>query len=128
MATITLRWSDARTPSELRKKRIVVCPASSSRNWSRLFARIRGSCRFARKERTRTRGERERAASEGRSVTLELDVPAALDEIERRAIEATLDYTGGDKTRAARALGIGRKTLYRKLQQYNGEAEEGGKG
>ena len=76
----------------------------------------------AREERTRTRGERERAASEGRTVTLELDVPAALDEIERRAIEATLDYTGGDKTRAARALGIGRKTLYRKLRQYEGEA------
>ncbi|HEX6182334.1 MAG TPA: sigma 54-interacting transcriptional regulator, partial [Pyrinomonadaceae bacterium] len=76
--------------------------------------------RAAREERTRTRGERERAASEGRSVTLELDVPASLDEIERRAIEATLDYTGGDKTRAARALGIGRKTLYRKLRQYEG--------
>jgi two-component system response regulator HydG len=75
----------------------------------------------AREERTRTRGERVRAASEGRSVTLELDVPASLDEIERRAIEATLDYTGGDKTRAARALGIGRKTLYRKLRQYEGE-------
>ncbi|MFL6257663.1 MAG: sigma 54-interacting transcriptional regulator [Pyrinomonadaceae bacterium] len=74
-----------------------------------------------REERTRTRGERERAASEGRTVTLEMDVPASLDEIERRAIEATLDYTGGDKTRAARALGIGRKTLYRKLRQYEGE-------
>ena len=75
----------------------------------------------AREERARTRGERVRAASEGRTVTLELDVPAALDEIERRAIEATLDYTAGDKTRAARALGIGRKTLYRKLRQYEGE-------
>jgi two-component system response regulator HydG len=75
----------------------------------------------AHEERTRTRGERVRAASEGRRVTLEMDVPAALDEIERRAIEATLDYTGGDKTRAARALGIGRKTLYRKLRQYEGE-------
>ena len=76
-----------------------------------------------REERTRTRGERERAASEGRTVTLELDVPATLDEIERRAIEATLDYTAGDKTRAARTLGIGRKTLYRKLQQYKGGDE-----
>ncbi|HWW75401.1 MAG TPA: sigma-54 dependent transcriptional regulator, partial [Pyrinomonadaceae bacterium] len=77
--------------------------------------------RAAREERTRTRGERERAAAEGRSVTLALGVPATLDEIERRAIEATLDYTGGDKTRAARSLGIGRKTLYRKLRQYEGE-------
>ena len=54
-----------------------------------------------------------RAAAEGRSVTLTLDVPATLDDIERRAIEATLDYTAGDKTHAARSLGIGRKTLYR---------------
>jgi DNA-binding NtrC family response regulator len=44
-----------------------------------------------------------------------------MDEIERQAIEATLDYTNGDKTHAARALGIGRKTLYRKLEQYNGD-------
>jgi two-component system NtrC family response regulator len=51
-------------------------------------------------------------------VKLEIEVPATVEEIERRAIEATLDYTGGDKTRAARALGIGRKTLYRKLKEY----------
>jgi DNA-binding NtrC family response regulator len=78
--------------------------------------------RVVQDERARTRDERERAAQEGRQVKLEIEVPAPIDEIERRAIEATLDYTGGDKTRAARALGIGRKTLYRKLQQYNGEA------
>ncbi|HEV7892286.1 MAG TPA: sigma 54-interacting transcriptional regulator [Pyrinomonadaceae bacterium] len=77
--------------------------------------------RTVEEERSRTRGERERAAAEGRSLTLEIEVPATIDEIERRAIEATLDYTGGDKTRAARALGIGRKTLYRKLRQYDGE-------
>ena len=46
-----------------------------------------------------------------------------MEEIERQAIEATLDYTKGDKSHAARALGIGRKTLYRKLEQYNGEPE-----
>ncbi len=71
-------------------------------------------------ERSRLRGERARAANEGRAVTLEISVPSTMDDIERHAIEATLDYTAGDKTRAARALGIGRKTLYRKLQQYNG--------
>jgi len=82
--------------------------------------------RTVHEERSRTRGERERAAAEGRSLKLEVAVPATIDEIERRAIEATLDYTGGDKTRAARALGIGRKTLYRKLRQYEAEAEEQG--
>ena len=67
------------------------------------------------------RAERAQAASEGRSATLEIDVPSSMDEIERRAIEATLDYTSGDKTRAARLLDIGRKTIYRKLEQYNGQ-------
>ncbi|HEY0078342.1 MAG TPA: sigma 54-interacting transcriptional regulator [Pyrinomonadaceae bacterium] len=79
--------------------------------------------RVVQDERARTRGERARAAEEGRDLKLEIQMPAPIEEIERRAIEATLDYTGGDKTRAARALGIGRKTLYRKLQQYNGEAD-----
>ncbi|HYN85465.1 MAG TPA: sigma 54-interacting transcriptional regulator [Pyrinomonadaceae bacterium] len=83
--------------------------------------------RAASDERGRVRGERERAAREGRQLRLEIEVPATIDEIERRAIEATLDYTGGDKTRAARALGIGRKTLYRKLKQYDGGADEDGR-
>jgi two-component system response regulator HydG len=47
-----------------------------------------------------------------------------MDEIERQAIEATLDYTSGDKTRAARLLSIGRKTIYRKLEQYNGQDQD----
>jgi len=65
--------------------------------------------------------ERARAASEGRTTTFEVTVPSSMEEIERQAIEATLDYTEGDKSHAARALGIGRKTLYRKLDQYNGK-------
>ncbi|HEY0380521.1 MAG TPA: sigma 54-interacting transcriptional regulator [Pyrinomonadaceae bacterium] len=75
-------------------------------------------------ERLQLRRERMEAASAGRAVRLEINVPATIDEIERRAIEATLDYTGGDKTRAAKTLGIGRKTLYRKLQQYGKDNAE----
>ncbi|MFL6210975.1 MAG: sigma 54-interacting transcriptional regulator [Pyrinomonadaceae bacterium] len=74
-------------------------------------------------ERARTRSPRARAGDNDAAVKLEFAVPATLAEIERRAIEATLRYTGNDKTRAARALGIGRKTLYRKLLGYN-EGEE----
>jgi DNA-binding NtrC family response regulator len=44
-----------------------------------------------------------------------------MDEIEKKVIAATLDYTEGDKSRAARLLDIGRKTLYRKLEQYDSE-------
>ena len=71
-------------------------------------------------ERDRIKVERAKAASEGRTTTFEVTVPSSMEEIERQAIEATLDYTEGDKSHAARALGIGRKTLYRKLEQYNG--------
>ena len=74
-------------------------------------------------EHAQVRRERAEAANEGRAIKLEVNVPSTIDEIERRAIEATLDYTKGDKTRAARTLGIGRKTLYRKLQQYQKESE-----
>ena len=70
------------------------------------------------------RVERAQAASEGRSTKLEIEVPSSMDEIERQAIEATLDYTSGDKTRAARLLSIGRKTIYRKLEQYNGQNQD----
>jgi DNA-binding NtrC family response regulator len=66
-----------------------------------------------------TRQERLRASSEGRSVGLAIEVPSTLGEIERMLIEATLEYAAGDKTRASKLLGIGRKTLYRKLDEYN---------
>jgi len=38
-----------------------------------------------------------------------------LEELENRYIRQVLAFTGGNKQRAARILGIGRKTLYRKL-------------
>lgn len=40
-----------------------------------------------------------------------------LEEIESRAVAAALDRTGGNKAAAARALGISRKTLYRKIDR-----------
>src|SRR5256885_11462587 len=46
-----------------------------------------------------------------------------LEELERRAVLRTLRETGGDKLAAARILGIGKTTLYRKLKQYHLEAE-----
>jgi two-component system response regulator AtoC len=41
-----------------------------------------------------------------------------LDQLEREFIERVLDVEGGNKTRAAQRLGLDRKTLYRKLEQY----------
>jgi DNA-binding NtrC family response regulator len=47
-----------------------------------------------------------------------------LDELERRAIYRALRETGGDKLSAARLLGIGKTTLYRKLKQYESQKTE----
>ena len=44
-----------------------------------------------------------------------------LEEYEKEIILSTLSYAGGNKTRAARMLGIGRKTLHRKLEQLGEE-------
>ena len=42
----------------------------------------------------------------------------SLDELERAAIKQTLEREGGNRTRAARALGIAQSTLYDKLKRY----------
>ena len=42
-------------------------------------------------------------------------------ELERRYILHALDSVDGNKTLAARILGLDRKTLYRKLQQYGAD-------
>lgn len=60
------------------------------------------------------------AAANGSGTGIAIELPAAMDEVERQVIEATLRYTDGDKSKAARLLGLGRKTLYRKLEQYDG--------
>jgi DNA-binding NtrC family response regulator len=44
-----------------------------------------------------------------------------LEEMEKRAIMRALKEAGGDKLAAARILGIGKTTLYRKLKQYRAE-------
>lgn len=41
-----------------------------------------------------------------------------LEEMERKAILAALEETGGNKSEAARKLGITRRTLYNKLQKF----------
>ena len=45
-------------------------------------------------------------------------VGKSLDEIERWAIEQTLKLTGGNREETAKTLGIGARTLYRKLKEY----------
>jgi two-component system response regulator HydG len=45
--------------------------------------------------------------------------PSSLSEIEKETIFQTLDETGGNKSEAARRLGITRKTLQNKLHKYD---------
>ena len=54
---------------------------------------------------------------------LQNDELLPLDELERRAILRALREAGGDKLAAARMLGIGKTTLYRKLKQYDAQTQ-----
>lgn len=44
---------------------------------------------------------------------------ATMDDMERLLIEQTLAATGGNRKETARRLGIGERTLYRKINKYN---------
>ena len=44
----------------------------------------------------------------------------SIEEIEKHYITETLKLTGGNREEAARMLGIGERTLYRKLKEYGG--------
>ncbi len=55
-------------------------------------------------------------AGDGR--VFQLAVGMSMEEIEREAIHRTLESVGGNKTKAARVLRIGLRTLQRKLKQY----------
>jgi len=56
------------------------------------------------------------------------DVPLSLEAYERCALERALREAGGDAHRAARLLGIGRSTLYRKLSRQGLAPHKAGPG
>ncbi len=62
-------------------------------------------------------------SSEPRAITIPVGTP--LEEVEHRLIEETLRQTGGDKTLAAKLLGITSRTIYRKLKVDEPEGEGG---
>lgn len=55
------------------------------------------------------------------STVITLGPGMTMAEIERVAIQAALRDTGGNRRKAAEMLGIGERTLYRKLREYEGE-------
>ncbi len=48
-----------------------------------------------------------------------------MDEVERRYVLQVLEAMGGNKASAARALGVDRRTLYRKLERWLNESKNG---
>ena len=69
------------------------------------------------------------AASQGDALTdaLTTDCPT-LEDVERAVILKTLKRFGGNKTEAAKALGITRKTLHAKLSKYQSAQEDAPEG
>ncbi|OHD13641.1 MAG: transcriptional regulator [Spirochaetes bacterium GWB1_48_6] len=65
-----------------------------------------------------------RTQDEGNYIRLDLGVN--MEEAEREIIRQTLNFQKGNKSRTAEVLGIGRKTLHRKIQEYGLEEEFGG--
>ena len=61
---------------------------------------------------------RERRPGEPDTLQTALARGLTLDELEREYIQRVLTAEGGNKTRAAQRLGLDRKTLYRKLEEY----------
>ncbi|MHC5024478.1 MAG: sigma-54-dependent transcriptional regulator [Planctomycetota bacterium] len=59
-----------------------------------------------------------RAAESDESVGMGSLAGVGLDKLEKEAIRQTLAMTGGNREQAARLLGIGERTLYRKLKEY----------
>ena len=58
---------------------------------------------------------REKASGGGE---VKIDAELTVDEMEKRMVIQALEKTGGNRTKAAEKLGISRRTLHRKLNQY----------
>ncbi len=61
-------------------------------------------------------------APEGRDNVIQFEPGMTMQELERRAIIATLKAVDGNRRQAAEKLGIGERTLYRKFKEYEIDA------
>lgn len=55
---------------------------------------------------------------DGKKEELVITLPVTMEEVEKKVIYSTIDYFEGNKSKAADELKIGRKTLYRKLEEF----------
>jgi DNA-binding NtrC family response regulator len=51
--------------------------------------------------------------------SMQIRLGSTLDDVERELIVKTIEFTGGNKTRAAEVLGVSLKTLYNRLERYD---------
>ncbi len=66
-------------------------------------------------------GSSDRSARADDGTTITIRVGTALEEVERRVTMATLAHCGHVKRKAAEILGVSLKTLYNRLEAYNGK-------
>jgi DNA-binding NtrC family response regulator len=59
-----------------------------------------------------------------RDLGFQVRVGSSLDDIERTLIYRTIEFAGGNKTRAAEILGVSIKTLYNRLERYEVKEKE----
>jgi len=52
---------------------------------------------------------------------VKMRIGVTLEEMEKELIFRTIEFTSGNKTRAAQVLGISAKTLYNKLERYSSQ-------
>ncbi len=63
--------------------------------------------------------EQNNSTDEATGQTIDADGATALEDVEKATILRTMEATGGNKSEAARRLGITRKTLHKKLKAYD---------
>jgi len=59
-----------------------------------------------------------RTTGQGESGWFRVRMGSSLEDVERELIIRTIEYAGGNKTRAAEILGVAPKTLYNRLERY----------
>jgi DNA-binding NtrC family response regulator len=49
---------------------------------------------------------------------IKIPLGTSIDDVEKQMISRTIEFTSGNKTRAAEILGVSAKTLYNKLERF----------
>jgi DNA-binding NtrC family response regulator len=58
-------------------------------------------------------------------LSFQVRLGSSMDEVEQELIYRTIEFAGGNKTRAAEILGVSLKTLYNRLERYDGKEGAG---